>query len=147
MLSLLFYFSFFVLPLAAVAYICVIFIGYIVGMSEYVRLNNRKERHIEIKHVYAAFQEELHELQEAIHNKDLVGIFLEAFDCIHSYIKYIFTKWLPISLEMNPIVWIPVFFIVLPVSVKHGYRYLNHGCIRNHGNKNNLGHICNYRDE
>lgn len=113
-------------------------------MSEYISLN-QKEKHVEIRHVYAAYLDECNEFRDALHKRDFRGIFMEAFDCLHSYIKYMFTKWLPISFEMNPIVWIPVFFIVLPVSIKHGHRYFMHGCIRNHGNKNNLGHICNYQ--
>ena len=73
---------------------------------------------------------------------DFVDIILESSDVIHAYVKYIFSKYLPYYLYL--IIWIVVFPVVLPTTLKLSWRYHKYHCIRNHYNKNNCNHICNY---
>lgn len=117
--------------------------NYCKGITEYIYFNNRphdKEKENSLDTII----DELIELCEAIYQFDIIEIILELSDVIHAIIKYIFINYLPINIFCCWICWIPVFFLVLPCTIKLGNRFKNNQCIRNHNNLNNCNHKCNY---
>ena len=85
---------------------------------------------------------EFEELKEEFYKRNLMGIFMESFDVFHSLLKWMMTRCLPKQLMCNYMIWMICFWFVLPVGIKHGLRYINYGCVRNHKNKANLNHMC-----
>jgi len=114
-------------------------IWYIIGMYQYIIFNYN---HNESELCWLSLIAECHELQQAYLQLSFVDIILESSDVIHAYVKYIFSKYLPYYLYL--IIWIVVFPVVLPTTLKLSWRYRTYHCIRNHYNKNNCNHICNY---
>ena len=93
---------------------------------------------------WSSVTNESRELWDAILHCNPVDIILEASDVIHALIKYAIINYLPQFLFCHMICWLPVFLFVLPCTIKLGSRYREHGCIRNHQNKGNRNHLCNY---
>lgn len=69
---------------------------------------------------------------------------LEACDVMHSITKWLLLKYLPVHIFTNQLVWVPVFFLLLPTCIKLGNRQKQFNCIRNHYNANNLHHRCDW---
>jgi hypothetical protein len=115
--------------------------SYAKGIAEYTK-NNRKRTKVEEKEsMYKSFQDEKEELLEAVKLGSFCDIFLELWDVWHSFFKYVVvSSWLDVFAE-SPIFWFFAFFLVPVPGVKHGLRYMKTGCIRNHGNPNNLDHL------
>ncbi len=120
--------------------------AYAWGMADYAQRNNIHSRQLEIHSLRSTLGDELDELYEAIQHMKPLDIVLEAFDSLHSLIKLLIAM-LPggITLLKCPAVWIFIFPIILPVGVKHAWRYIRFNCIRNHKNQRNLDHNCEYR--
>jgi hypothetical protein len=122
-------------------------------MSEYAKMNNISQNDNQNTSLRKWSQEnfkesiynEFFELIDAINNFDIVNIILEYNDLLHSIIKYFIISFLPQNVYCSDYIWLPVFFIVFPVGIKLSVRYKNYGCIRNHNNKNNCNHNCNYK--
>lgn len=125
--------------------LCIPFwIQYCIGMAEYFTMNHVSDREEEKKKVWKSVLDEYLELMEEINKRDIVGIFMESADVLHVFIKYIFTCYLPFSWMKKSILWIPIFWIAQPTTIKHGKRYFFTKCIRNHNNANNLNHKCKH---
>ena len=120
---------------------------YIKGMSEYAKMNNihfNSENKWPQENFKETIYNEFFELVEAICNFDILNSIMEFNDVIHSIIKYLILTFLPEIVYCSEYIWIPVFFIILPVGIKLSNRYKKYGCIRNHNNRNNCNHNCNY---
>jgi hypothetical protein len=93
--------------------------------------------------------------------KSTFDVFLEASDVLHGFLKYlvlekilnsnnkIFSKEKDLYFYTFIIytTCIFLFFLAWPTTLKLATRYKNHKCIRNHKNKNNLGHICEFKQD
>jgi hypothetical protein len=121
--------------------------NYIKGMSEYAKFNNVPQydkNSWKQENFILSIRNEFFELIDAITKFDLFEIILEFFDLLHSIIKMMIITILPKYIYCSIFIWIPIFFLVLPVGIKLSNRYKNYQCIRNHKNKNNCFHNCNY---
>lgn len=116
------------------------------GMVEYAIYNNISQQGLKWKQedFKQSIINEIFELIEAIKQYQLFDIILELFDVFHSVIKYIIISIMPQYIYCNIILWSIVYFFVLPCSIKLGNRFKKYNCIRNHKNKNNRDHNCNY---
>ncbi len=125
--------------------ICALYIRfgiyYAKGLAEYARFNNVPPNE---ENCWSSVTNESRELWDAVLHCNPVDIILEASDVIHALIKYAIINYLPQFLFCHMICWLPVFLLVLPCTIKLGSRYREHGCIRNHQNKGNRSHLCNY---
>lgn len=115
---------------------------YAKGMSEYIKNNYQKNKEDEAQECWKSFLIEFDELKEAIEMESVVDIILEGSDVLHALIKWTLVKLFPLYILNKVWIWLLVFLLVLPCTIKLGRRYLNNGCIRNHKNPNNLDHKC-----
>lgn len=107
-------------------------------MAEYTKLNYNEN------FTNSVF-DEFAELIQAIKNFEFEEAFLELCDVVQSCLKYVIINTLPFYVHTHIITWSIVSFI-LPISAfKHGIRYKQFGCIRNHKNPSNCHHICKYK--
>lgn len=113
--------------------------SYSKGMSEYVRLNNNHS--YECENTWKSVSSEYEELIEAIKAKNLWEIFMEFFDVVHVTIKSIIVTFTPRMFYYNRLLWIVMFPLLLPATIKLGHRYNKYKCIRNHS-RNNKDHNC-----
>lgn len=121
--------------------------NYTKGMCEYAKFNNVPQNlksHFKQENFLLSIKNEFNELIDAIKNLNMYDIIMEFYDVLHSIIKMFIITILPKEIYCDELIWIPVFFIVSPVAIKLSQRYKSHGCIRNHNNKNNCSHNCNY---
>lgn len=132
------------LSLSGIVLIPLIF-AYAWGMAEYSSMN-RKPKQSQLKYLTGTLMDEVYELQGAIIYLKPIDIMLEAFDVLHSTIKLSIAYISLEALEV-PGIWILVFPLIFPVGIKHGYRFMRYKCIRNHQNKRNLDHRCNYIED
>lgn len=114
-------------------------VPYAIGSAQYARLNNNGTS--ESEDSWASVLEEYGELVKAVHLLSPHNIFLEFFDMLHAWIKFLIVCYLPKFFYFRWICWIIVFPLVLPASVKLARRYNKFMCIRNHG-RPNLNHKC-----
>lgn len=122
-------------------------IWYAIGMSKYIENNYRKNKEqetplAEAQECWKSYLIEFEELKEAFEFESPIDIILEGGDVIHAFIKWFLVKNLSKNILGRMWIWLLIFPLVLPCTIKLGRRYLNNGCIRNHKNKNNLDHIC-----
>ena len=117
-------------------------IAYSVGMTDYAIKNNVGTREIETERIWESLMDEWYELIDEMRERNIIGIFMEFHDVVHSLCKYLVIKYLSLKLVMRRYFWFLIFLFVVPASLKHGYRFLISGCIRNHHNKHNLDHKC-----
>jgi hypothetical protein len=116
-------------------------IYYALGCAEYARLNNsdkKKER------TWGSVVDEFCELVKAIIQCNLIDIILELGDFIHAIITFCVITFLPKKVFSTIWCWLPFFLLALPCTIKIGERYKHYECIRNHKNKQNLNHVCQY---
>jgi hypothetical protein len=123
-----------------ILYICH---NYARGMSKYISSNNLSSSNPR-ENTWDSVHNESIELIEAIREFSIKNVILEASDVIHGFIKHCIVKVLPEFVYSHWLCWIPVFFLVLPCTVKLGLRHAEAGCIRNHKNPANRGHICDF---
>ena len=120
---------------------------YIQGIIEYIKKNNKPFSNKE--DCWTIVKNELDELQVELHkdvkNMKIIPIIMECGDVVHSLLKYIIIEYLPPQLVTNQIIWLIVFYLSLPTSIKLAIRYQKNRCIRNHNNRNTLNHYCNYK--
>jgi len=140
MFFFLFFFSF-----LSIIFILYVYAGiyYALGSAEYCKFNNKRDNPRR-ENFWDSVITESKELKEALENLWLWDIILEFSDVVHSLIKYFIVEYLPEDFYCSFICWFPVFILILPCSIKLGLRFKKYGCIRNHKNKNNCDHICNY---
>ena len=120
-------------------------IAYSIGMTEYAIKNNIDGQEMESIRIYESMMDEVHELIVEFNKRDIIGMFMEFYDVFHSICKYLVVKYLSLDLVMKWYFWFLLYWFVVPASLKHGYRFLRYRCIRNHNNKSNLNHKCNYK--
>ena len=116
-------------------------IDYAYGSAEYCRFNNVKPYH---ENPWDSIINESVELWYAIKQFSIKDIILEASDVLHALIKCIIVTYLPQSIYCSSIMWLCVFPLALPTTIKGAIRYQTWKCIRNHKNQNNCNHKCNY---
>ena len=114
---------------------------YAEGSAEYASLNNVFPHKENFLH---SIKDESKELFYAILSFSLKETIMEFYDVLHSIMKYLVIKFLPERFFCSKLCWALVFPLVLPCSIKLAMRYKNYRCIRNHQNKNNCQHLCNY---
>lgn len=121
---------------------------YAAGMAEYATFNNTtpsiENRWTKPESCMQSIKTEWREFVDALVSMQPINTFLELCDVIHAVTKYLSIEYLPTSVYCSSFYWAPIFYTNLPVTVKLGYRYYVNGCIRNHSNKDNCGHTCNY---
>jgi len=121
---------------------------YAAGMAEYAMFNNTPpsigNRWTKPESCLQSIKTEWKEFVDAIMDMQVVNSFLELCDVIHALTKYVSIEYIPSFIYCSSFYWSIVFYTNLPVTIKLGYRYRANGCIRNHTNKNNCGHTCNY---
>ena len=114
------------------------------GISTYCKYNNIKNS-IRRENTMDSIIAEYNEFIDAIKNYELFGAFLEFFDVVHSIIKMLILNIVPENIYCNYVIWLFVFPFVFPVATKLAFRYRKYGCIRNHGNPDNVNHYCDYK--
>lgn len=122
-------------------------IFYAIGSAVYARDNNFKKSvnktpyFIPPENSWLSVKDEFYELVQAIKALEISDIFLEFFDVVHAFIKYLLVTYTPFEFYSHWICWLFVFILVLPIGIKLGTRFKKYGCIRNHSRINNC-HIC-----
>ena len=119
-----------------------LYFSYVAGITIYVRYNNTGK---EKEDVWQSVKEEWKEFCDEIKMFNFIEAFLELCDVIHVVIKYLLVEYLPQWFYCSYICWILVFPLVLPCTLKLGYRHKLYNCIRNHKNPNNCKHKCNFK--
>jgi hypothetical protein len=117
------------------------------GMANYARLNNCPDSRgeiVELDFFNVAVVTEAKELGHAIKSLNLAEIFLEFFDVMHSLTKWAIISILPYRFLKNPITWLPMGLVFIPVVIKFANRMEKDQCIRNHKNPSNNNHRCKY---
>lgn len=127
-----------------VSYVILFWWYYCRGMAEYFKLNRKQNKSDELQVIGSALKDELDELFIEIKAFNLISILMEFNDVIHAIIKYTLILLLPLKWLESPYIWVTVFWLAPLTTWKHGYRYLEHNCIRNHKNINNCNHVCKY---
>lgn len=132
-------------------------IDYSKGMAEYASYNNRirdktgpttNDGNCYVtENTWDSVINESKELWEALCQASAKDIILESSDVIHSLIKHLIITYVPSKIFCHWLCWFPIFILILPCSIKVAYRYQTYGCIRNHQNKNNCNHVCNYKNK
>ena len=121
---------------------------YAKGMQTYVQMNNCANTTFTQKHAreshYGSIITEYAELREAIRDQNITDIFLEFSDVVHSYARYLIIEYVPERYYCSTAIWLPLFYLCVPVGIKLANRYKQYGCIRNHKNHNNTAHNCNH---
>lgn len=117
-------------------------IWYAIGMAKYIENNYKKNKKEEAQECWKSYLIELDELKEAFELESPIDIILEAGDVGHAFVKW----WLITKLSKNILkrvwIWLLIFPLLLPCTIKLGRRHFNNCCIRNHKNSNNLDHVC-----
>lgn len=121
-----------------------IWYAYCVGMAAYVKYNGCGSRKEELESTLHAIRAEMSELWVEVKTLHLFNALMELSDVWHASIKYCLIYIFPKSLLEYPFMYVMTFWLALPTTMKHGIRYKIHKCIRNHGNKSNLDHKCEY---
>ena len=119
-------------------------LDYAVGSAEYTLLNNTVASGQYKEVTWNNLCNEVKELRDALRAWSIVDIVLELGDVVHSIIKYSLIKYVPEWMYCSVLCWLLVFPFALSATIKCGIRYRQHKCIRNHRNKNNCNHQCNY---
>ena len=114
---------------------------YVVGMSEYVKLNYVSGAE-EVDRCWLSVIDEFKELREEVNNKNVISSLLEFGDVVHSFVRYLITKYGPNGIFKNWWIWLITYWLSPLTGAKHGYRYFMHRCIRH---KNHESHKCFYR--
>ena len=126
--------------------ICCIIIPFLLaftkGMSQYAKFNDNGNEEYEVDKFWKSLCDEYDEFIVDVNKCNIIGIFLELCDMWHSLILYVIVKYCGTKILMQQYIWLIIFWLVLPIAIKHGFRYIMYGCIRNHKNKNNIDHFC-----
>jgi adenylate kinase family enzyme len=112
------------------------------GMAEYARFNNVGSNR---ENSWQSIVNETNECKQAFQQGQMTETIHEFIDVVHALIKHLVVTYLPSEWYCKSYFWIIVFPLVFPVAVKLAHRYQQFGCIRNHKNPNNCGHICSLR--
>jgi hypothetical protein len=117
------------------------FVGwpYALGMSEYVSLNNNGS--IQSENTWISIRNEYREFLDAIRARDYTGAFMEFFDILHATTKSLIVTFTAKIIYYHWLCWILLFPLLLPATIKLGYRYNKYKCIRNHS-RINKDHVC-----
>lgn len=121
-----------------------IWYAYCRGMAKYVKHNVRGSRREELTSTWHCLEVELGEFWIEVYNFNVLLALVELSDVWHAFIKYCMIWIFPRYLLECSFMYIGTFWLALPTTIKHGFRYRLHKCIRNHGNKANLDHKCKY---
>lgn len=117
---------------------------YIEGVSEYVKMNRKETWFAEVKSMWLSMVDEFIELINATRSGNSGEMFDELFDVLYCFVKLVYTIILPFWILESRWVWIPLFPLMYPATQKYARRYREYGCVRskrNHGPKSE--HKCN----